>query len=36
MKLLVLVVITSLNTANTSFIKVTVMKKYETIKSKYL
>lgn len=35
MKLLVLV-ITSLNTANTSFIKVTVVKKYETIKSKYL
>lgn len=33
MKLLVLVVIISFNTANTSFIK--VKKKYETIKSKY-
>lgn len=36
MKLLVLDVITSLNTANASFIKVTVVKKYEAIKSKYL
>lgn len=34
MKLLVLII--SFNAANTSFIKVTVVKKYETTKSKYL